>query len=181
MKIGRRRVLLGGGSLATLLAFGSLTRANGTVHEITMKGDSKGSHVWFDPIGLLVKPGDTVRWVNTDKGNSHTATAYHPDNFERAIRMPETANPWDSDFLLPGESFEWEFSVPGVYDYYCIPHEHAGMVGRIVVDGPGAATWTDYENGSDLPEIALSRFPGVAEILYSGEVHQETGDSGADE
>jgi plastocyanin len=181
MRIGRRRMLLGGGSLATLLALRPVARAAGSVRQITMIGDSKGSHVWFDPVGLLVTPGETVRWVNTDNGNSHTATAYHPDNFERVRRMPESASPWDSDFLLPGETFEWEFSVPGVYDYYCIPHEHAGMVGRIVVDGPGAATWTDYEAENDLPEVALSRFPGVADILYSGEVRQTPGDAGADE
>ena len=39
---------------------------------------------------------------------------------------------------MPGESFAVELTEPGVYDYYCIPHEHAGMVGRIVVGGPGA-------------------------------------------
>ena len=38
---------------------------------------------------------------------------------------------------MPGESFEVELTEPGVYDYFCIPHEHAGMVGRIVVGGPG--------------------------------------------
>ena len=30
------------------------------------------------------------------------------------------------------------FTVEGVYDYYCVPHEHAGMVGRIVVGTPAA-------------------------------------------
>jgi hypothetical protein len=36
-----------------------------------------------------------------------------------------------------------------VYDYFCIPHEHAGMVGRIVVGeatGPGAEPF-DYFKG----------------------------------
>ncbi len=28
-------------------------------------------------------------------------------------------------------------SVEGIYDYFCKPHEFAGMVGRIVVAGQG--------------------------------------------
>ncbi|MCB1462285.1 MAG: hypothetical protein KDJ90_07610 [Nitratireductor sp.] len=181
MRIDRREMLLGGGSLATLLALRLVARATESVRQIMMIGDNRGAHVGFDPIGLLVKPGETVRWVNADKGNSHTTTAYHPDYFERVQRIPGSASPWDSELLLPGETFEWEFSVPGVYDYYCIPHEHAGMVGRIVVDGAGAGTWSNYEGGADIPKAALSRLPSVAEILYSGEVHQTPDDAGAGE
>jgi len=35
--------------------------------------------------------------------------------------------------LQPGEHFDLTLSVPGVYDYFCAPHEQAGMVGRLVV------------------------------------------------
>ena len=31
------------------------------------------------------------------------------------------------------------FTVTGVYDYFCIPHEEAGMVGRIIVGSPTSA------------------------------------------
>ena len=102
-----------------------------------MQGRGGGSHVWFDPIGLLVRPGQTVRWTNREAGNVHTATAYHPANLDRPLRIPRAALPWDSDYLMPGESFAVELTEPGVYDYFCIPHEHAGMVGRIVVGGLG--------------------------------------------
>lgn len=34
-------------------------------------------------------------------------------------------------------TFERVFAVPGVYDYFCKPHELAGMAGRIVVGEPG--------------------------------------------
>ena len=90
------------------------------------KGDDDGSHVWFDPIGVLIKPGQTVHWTNLNPGNSHTTTAYNPANFERPLRMPKAAKSWDSDYLLPNESFSVTFTEQGVYDYYCIPHEHAG-------------------------------------------------------
>jgi len=53
-----------------------------------MQGNPDGSKVWFDPIGVLVQPGQTIRWTNRDPGNAHTTTAYHPKNFEHAHRIP---------------------------------------------------------------------------------------------
>ena len=83
--------------------------------------------------GSISESGQTVRWTNRDSGNSHTVTSYHPEIFERPLRIPAGAEPWNSDYLLPNESFSMTFTIEGVYDYYCVPHEHAGMVGRIVV------------------------------------------------
>ena len=70
--------------------------------------------------------------------------------------------------------------VPGVYDYYCMPHEAVGMVGRIVVGqplGPGAETF-DYwvgRPGTDtwrhVPDAARQTFPSAAQILHERRVH----------
>lgn len=158
-----RRALLAGATAALALP----ARAGGLV-EIVMQGDGGGARVWFDPAGLLVAPGSTVRWTNREVGNVHTATAYHPANLDRPRRMPATANPWNSDYLMPGESFEVTLTVPGVYDFYCIPHEHAGMVGRIVV-GAVPADWHGWPDG-DLPEVALAAFPDAATIVAEGAV-----------
>lgn len=156
-----------GGGVAAAAAFGSAADAvTGTAVEIAMAGTGDGSRVWFDPIGLLVQPGRTVRWVNRDPGNAHTATAYHPSNFDRPRRIPIGAAAWDSDYLLPGEAFEVTLGVPGVYDYYCVPHEQAGMVGRIIVGTPGPAS----DAGDRLPAAALRAFPGIREILEKGVV-----------
>src|SRR5574341_2040241 len=71
-------------------------------------------------------------------GNPHTTTAYHPRNANHSLRIPQAATPWDSGFLLnPGDRFEVTLTVEGVYDYFCLPHEAGGMVGRIVVGVPG--------------------------------------------
>lgn len=140
-----------------------------------MQGNKDGSQVWFDPIGLHLQPGATVRWTNLDRGNSHTATAYHPHNFERPLRIPEAAEPWNSDYLLPGESFSVTLTVEGVYDFFCIPHEHAGMVGRIVVGrplGPPPATGTGATGGEPVPEAALRAFPEVEEIMRQTRVRR---------
>ena len=160
----RRHVLLG----AAALFAPRLARGADAVVEIAMAGRGDGAHVWFDPVGLLVRPGQTVRWTNREEGNVHTATAYHPANSGRPLRIPETAVPWDSDYLMPGESFEIELTEEGVYDYYCVPHEHAGMVGRIVVGRPGPDA--GGRPAGDLPEIALAAFPPVEAILRQGVV-----------
>jgi plastocyanin len=167
MRLTRRGVL----GLAAALILPAATSPR-TV-EIRMWGDATGAHVSFDPVGLRLNPGDTLRWTNDDAGNSHTATAYHPANFERPRRIPAAAEPWDSGYLLPGESFAVTLTVEGVYDYYCVPHEHAGMVGRLVVGDPDADGWLDDpEAAGDLPEIALRAFPTVAAIMNTGLVRR---------
>jgi plastocyanin len=156
----RRRVLRIGGVILAGLAGTAPGRAGGAA-EIAMRGNEDGSDVWYDPIGLHVRPGQTIRWTNHDAGNAHTATAYHPHNAGRPDRIPEGAAPWDSDYLLPGESFAVTLLVEGVYDYFCIPHEQAGMVGRIVVGSPPVAS-----------EAAGSLFPSVGQILREGSVRR---------
>ncbi len=131
---------------------------------VTMNGDAFGANVWFDPAGLLVRPGTTVTWRNDNPGNSHTTTAYHPANRGHPLRIPAGAEPWNSDYLLPGETFSVTLSVPGVYDYFCIPHEAAGMVGRIVVADDGRPPKT-------VPPAAPG-FPSVDEIMRLGVVHR---------
>lgn len=173
----RRHILaLGGGGLATLLAAPSLVRAASPAAEvIEMSGTARGEHVWFRPQGLAVAPGTTLRFVNLDPGNSHTATAYHPNLFGRPRRIPEKASPWDSGFLLPDEEFEATLEQPGVYDYYCLPHEMAGMVGRIVVGRPEDPGWEGPSgNPADLHEAALSAFPPVEAILAAGRIDEES-------
>ena len=64
-------------------------------------------------------------------------------------------------------------TAEGVYDYYCVPHEDAGMVGRIFVGDPDADTWMrDPGVGGDLPDVALNAFPTVAEIMGKGIVRR---------
>jgi len=136
-------------------------------------GDPLGTTVWFDPIGILVAPGTTVRWMV--HANVHTTAAYHPRNDHHSLRIPEKAEPWDSHFLVnPGDHFAVTLTVPGVYDYFCAPHEAAGMVGRIVVGkpaGPGTLPF-DYFRGRPgtsawvpVPAAARKAFPSVSEIV----------------
>jgi plastocyanin len=142
--------------------------------EISMQGRDNGAHVWFDPIGIRIEPGQSIRWTNRDPGNAHTTTAYHPSLFDRPQRIPLRAKAWNSDYLLPNESFAVTFTEPGVYDFYCIPHEHAGMVGRIIVGTPQPEGETSAESSglTPLPRAALDAFPPIEEIMQKGIVRR---------
>jgi plastocyanin len=173
--ISRRHILQAGGALLAGLAWSRYPHAAEAV-EIRMQGNADGSHVWFDPIGIRIEPGQTIRWINLDLGNSHTVTAYHPNNFERPLRIPEGAQSWHSDYLLPNESFAVTLTVEGVYDFYCVPHEHAGMVGRIIVGRPDVSSASRLSaqaaGGEPIPEIALRSFPSVDDITRQGVVRR---------
>lgn len=173
MILARRRILAWGGGILATLSLPEIVRA-GRVEVIEMRGTARGERVWFRPHGLAVEAGTTIRFVNRDPSNSHTATTYHPDNFDRIRRIPKAAHPWDSDFLLPDESYEVTLGVPGVYDYYCIPHEMAGMVGRIMVGDPGDADWEgpSTDTGDVSPEV-LETLPAIEDIVERGRIEQE--------
>jgi len=176
----RRRFLVTSSIVTVGLAAPRVGRAGGVV-EIRMKSDPGGVDVWFDPVGVLITPGQTVRWINAE--NVHTTTAYHPKNDMHSLRIPDGATPWDSGYLRnPGDHFEIVLATEGVYDYYCTPHEEAGMVGRIVVgkpSGPGTLPF-DYfrrkpgaEHWKPVPVSAQRVFPRVALIMAHGVVRRE--------
>ncbi|MCX7560212.1 plastocyanin/azurin family copper-binding protein [Sulfitobacter sp. F26204] len=166
----RRRFLALGGGIIAALSTPAILRA-AQVEVIEMTGTTRGEKVWFKPRGLAVPTGTTIRFVNRDAGNSHTATAYHPSNFDRIRRIPQAALPWDSGFLLPDEMFDVTLTEPGVYDYYCIPHEMAAMVGRIVVGNPEDKHWEGAsKDRDDVSEEVLAAFPAVETVLARGRI-----------
>jgi plastocyanin len=137
-------------------------------------------NAYFDPAGIHIAPGDTVRWVQIS--GFHSITAYHPRNDNHELRIPESAEPWDSDILQaqspkPGATFEHVFTVQGVYDYFCKPHEMAGMVGRVVVGEPGNGPGTKpfgyapSEHWKPVPDVARRAFAPITEIMRKGTVH----------
>lgn len=148
------------------------------VLEIRMRSDVRGAHVWFDPVGARIDPGTTVRWVL--EANVHSTTAYHPANGDFAPRIPPASEPWDSGLLTEvGQSFSHRLLVPGVYDYFCLPHELAGMVGRIVVAsvaGPAIDLREPRPARGERrapSDAALATFPSIARIMRDGVVPYE--------
>ena len=131
------------------------------VYEVEMR--TEGSEYLFDPIGLHVEPGDTVRWVNVS--GSHSATAYAEDNGSASMRLiPEGAEPWNSEIQTEeGATFEYTFEEEGTYDYFCIPHKSLGMVGRIVCGEPGGPA--EESENPDAGNIPSGEFPSSDAIV----------------
>ncbi len=89
----------------------------------------------FEPQEITVSVGDRVQWRNI--GNiAHTVTTdpskvADPDG----VSVPTGVEPWDSGLLGADATFSRRFRKAGTYEYVCIPHEGARMVGTVVVQG----------------------------------------------
>ncbi len=82
---------------------------------------SDGQVMMFEPAFLRVQPGDTVRFVPTDKG--HDAETIPG-------MLPDGAEPFKGKL---SEELKVTFQTPGLYGYRCLPHFGMGMVGLIAV------------------------------------------------
>ncbi len=104
----------------------------------TMRADVHFTqHLRFDPEVLTVAVGTTVVWAN-NSGAPHTVTCdpakvLVPETAD-LISYPAGSEPWASELLYPGESFEHTFTVAGTYTYICVPHIATGMQGTVIVE-----------------------------------------------
>jgi len=128
---------------------------SGEVHEVSMITEDE--NYYFDPIGLHIEPGDTVRWIN--ESGSHSAKAYKD-------RIPDGVPAFDSGiFNEEGAEFEQTFSTEGTIDYFCTPHKSLGMVGRVVVGEPGGPADGSMPPDGDVPESG--RITDEESVVYS--------------
>jgi hypothetical protein len=79
--------------------------------------------------------------------------------------MPEDATPFDSGLLTEaGAEFTHTFEMPGVYHFYCAPHESVGMFGSVVVGEPdphGQPALEEVPNS--VPEEAQTKLEHLTE------------------
>ena len=106
-KVNRRQFLKVSG-VGTGLLLGSVARsfdlhaqAADKIKVIQIRNNYRIGRWYFDPVGLYVQPGEKVRWVCTKWGGS--VTAYHPSHDNHELRIPETAEPFDSGIMIQGE------------------------------------------------------------------------------
>lgn len=78
---------------------------------------------FYRPAYVRVEPGDTVTWRILD-GAPHTITTRRG-----------TPVRFDSDGRAPGETYEFTFTEPGRYPYFCTFHPNLGQNGVVQV-GP---------------------------------------------
>ncbi len=72
----------------------------------------------YIPEVLVIKAGQTVRWVNNEKRQYHSV--WFEENGEA-----------ESDYLFPKEFLDKKFDTPGEYKYRCGPHPE--MIATIIV------------------------------------------------
>ena len=113
-------------------------------HEVQMVNRSDAGAMAFVPGFVRIAPGDTVRFVATDRGhNAETIDGM----------IPEGAEGFASKI---GGDFEIVLTDEGVYGIKCKPHFNMGMVMTIAVGADVAAPAAFLEG--KLPKKAVERF-----------------------
>lgn len=134
-------------------------------HEVELQirpSDAPTPEFLFDPTGLSIEPGDTVRF--SYESPHHTVTAYHPA-FGYLQRVPDEVPPFSAPALPQGGYWLYTFEQPGVYDLHCAPHEIFGHAMRLVVgsaSGPGAEPLPDLCPQEGTAGETRTAMPGTA-------------------
>jgi pseudoazurin len=127
--------------VAGLLAVGDTAAAR--EYEVKMLNKGQAGPMVFEPSLLEIQPGDSVRFVPTDKGHNVVSI----DGM-----TPEGIAPFASEM---NAELVVTFERPGVYGYKCKPHYGMGMVGMVVVGEPG-----------DLDQAMTTKHPGKAKKRF---------------
>lgn len=116
------RSYLGIAAVAAAITMASVA----TAAEVEVKMLNKGTEglMVFEPAFVKVTPGDTVKFLATDKGhNAETIKGMLPDGAAAFAGKS-------------GEDVEVKFDQAGIYGVKCAPHYGMGMVAMIVVGTP---------------------------------------------
>ena len=109
----------------------------------------KESMVFSEKI-VNVNVGDKVFWEATDKGhNVEFIKGGVPDGVEK---FKSRLN----------EDVSYEFTIPGIYAYWCTPHKSLGMIGFVIVG----------DDRSNLDLIKKIRFFGQSKKLSKELINQ---------
>jgi pseudoazurin len=141
----QRRLFLASTLVIPVVALLARARAaRAAEHEVQMlnKGPD-GQRNWFEPAILRVEPGDTVKFVPTDKGHNSAS-----------VVVPDGAEAWNGKL---SQEIDVTLDVPGLYSYKCLPHLGLGMVGLIAVGDPAI----------NIDAVQAGRYPGKAKAIIS--------------
>jgi plastocyanin len=122
--------------LAAAALFGIWSQASQPTEATFQQAAVTAGDNFFQPQSLTVSAGTTVVWTSTG-ALPHTVTS--------------DTGAFDSGTLNNGGTFQFTFSQPGTYPYYCEFHGTSGgvgMAGTIVVQGGQQATPTPAATGT---------------------------------
>ncbi|MGQ0743833.1 MAG: plastocyanin/azurin family copper-binding protein [Acidimicrobiales bacterium] len=113
----------------------SATDDPGSTGSTSGEGASGGSAVEmsliaYKPAKLTVSPGTTVTWTQKDAG-FHTVTSGTVTQGGSGVTSNSDGK-FSSANLEKGETYEFEFSEPGTFPYFCEIHP-ATMTGEVTV------------------------------------------------
>lgn len=130
-------------------------------------------HHYYPP-KIAVPTETTIVWLNLDVGQPHTVTSGQPGSAETGSLFNSGVMP-----AFPVRSFEFTFSQPGDYSYYCIIHpwrvasvsvNDASFTGESFDIGLGSgASWDLSTNPRALLDITPKTVPldNVSPISYN--------------
>jgi pseudoazurin len=114
--------------------------ANAAEVEVKMLNKGAEGMMVFEPALIKVAPGDTVKFVATDKGhNAETIKGMLPDGAATFIGKN-------------GEDIAVKFDQAGIYGVKCAPHYGMGMVAMIVVGTP-----SNEEQAKGVPQVGKAK------------------------
>ncbi len=119
------------GQIAALLLFAVFQTmpAAAAEHIVQVISDYENLRMYFKPKLLTIAPGDKVTWVN--QANEFHNMLTYPDGY------PKGAKPFISeDLTKKGQEWSHVFTVPGTYEYHCLPHLPMGMHGMVIAGRP---------------------------------------------
>lgn len=129
--------------LAGALLLTAVTGASAAEIEVKMLNHGTSGVMVFEPALVRIAPGDTVKFVATDK--SHNAESIR-------TMLPAGATPFVGAM---NQDVTVTFDQQGVYGVMCKPHYGMGMVALVVVGEP-----------TNLQEAAAARHPGRARQVF---------------
>jgi pseudoazurin len=118
--------------------------ANAEEHQVLMLNKGEKGAMVFEPDFIRAAPGDTVRFVPTDKG--HNAESIKG-------MLPEGAEAFKGKF---NEEIVVTLDQQGVYGIKCAPHYAMGMVALIEVG-----------EAANLEEAEAVKHPGKAKTAFA--------------
>ena len=90
---------------------------------VEMLNKFNNEHMVYSKKIVRININETVLWKATDKG--------HNVEFIKGA-IPEGVENFKSKYNV---DVEYEFTIPGIYAYWCTPHKSLGMIGFVVVGG----------------------------------------------
>jgi pseudoazurin len=115
-------------------------------HEVTMLNKGADGMMVFEPSFVAAQPGDTIRFVPTDKG-------HNVESIEEML--PAGVEPFKSPF---NEEYTLTVDAEGLYGVKCTPHYAMGMVALIQVGEPANL---DAVKAAPLKGKAAKRFEEI--------------------